>query len=206
MLRVFLLIALITACGPVEEKATVYKGDRGDVGQSGSSGADGKNGLDGSSCSVADEFDADNLEIVGSRISCEDGSFSIVLNGADGLGLDGEKGSSCSVTREADATFVTISCTDGTSVNVNDGEGGPAGQDASGTTIKSYTSTECSAIEGSDLFVKPNGKNAGLFSDSDCHPSSKEFELGEGDSYWLASDMIAVKLDDTGIRTIRFNN
>jgi hypothetical protein len=79
------------------------------------------------------------------------------------------------------------------------------GLGASGATIKAYEDDKCVKIEGTSFFTQPNGKNSGIFTDKDCHPSSKEFELGEGDSMWLSADTLAVKLMSTGLRTIKFN-
>lgn len=155
MFRIFLMLAFIVACNPVKEKATVYRAEKGDVGQSGTNGSDGTSiiGTNGSSCTVANEFDADNLEIVGARISCTDGSFSIILNGldgrdgVDGIGIDGSDGKPCSVSRESGNNFVTINCPDNSTVQLFDGENG-----SDGSTISILR--PCSTVNHAEIFLK----------------------------------------------------
>lgn len=89
-----------------------------------------------------------------------------------------------------------------------DGEDGKDGEDGVGsiTLITSYTASKCTQIAGSIYYTKPNGKNSGVFTGNTCHNNTKVFELGQGDSMWLSSSMLAVKLiDSDGLRTINFN-
>lgn len=80
---------------------------------------------------------------------------------------------------------------------------GPAG--SSGATITTYTSSSCTQIAGTSYYVKPNGTNAKLYTGSTCHSSTAVEELGNGHSFWLASNILAVDYDDQGIRVIKFN-
>lgn len=83
---------------------------------------------------------------------------------------------------------------------------GVAGSNAPLSVITAYTSSSCVRVNNTSFFTKPNGSNSGIYSSSSCHSSSKEFELGEGDSMWVSSKALAVKLvDTTGIRVIEFN-
>jgi len=103
-------------------------GEDGSDGQDGSQGPDGLDGQDGTSCSVLEEDGCATIE-------CDDGTSATVCgrDGEDGVdgqdgedgedgqdGVDGEDGSSCTVT-ETDSG-ATISCDDGTTVTINDGQ------------------------------------------------------------------------------------
>ena len=51
------------------------------------------NGKDGSSCSVSPELETEGLNVIGARISCTDGSYSVILNGEKGeQGIQGAQG------------------------------------------------------------------------------------------------------------------
>jgi hypothetical protein len=81
---------------------------------------------------------------------------------------------------------------------------GPTGSGAS-VTVTAYTSSSCTLIAGTSRYTKPTGSNSDIYTSSSCPSYSKEFELGQGDSFWVSSDMLAVKLGSTGIRVIDFN-
>lgn len=74
-------------------------------------GCSGDDGMDGTSCTVTDGENNDEV-----LIECEDGTTATVNNGADGQ--DGADGSSCTVVDNGDGTK-TISCEDGTTATVN---------------------------------------------------------------------------------------
>jgi len=73
-----LISLILTGCNPKKEVVEIYKGDPG---------------LNGTSCSVAQELDSETSEVLGAKISCTDGTFATILNGATGAqGIQGEKG------------------------------------------------------------------------------------------------------------------
>jgi hypothetical protein len=65
-------------------------------------------------------------------------------------------------------------------------------------------SSSCTAITGTNFFVKNNGTTSGIYSDSACPSNKKVFELGLGDSFWVSSTALAVKLSGPGIRVLFF--
>jgi len=79
-------------------------------------------GQDGGSCRTQ------QLEN-GSLISCDDGSFSYIYNGSNGL-----NGNSCSV--ESSEGGAILSCTDGSLVEILNGSDGKDGKNGKGCTIK----------------------------------------------------------------------
>lgn len=81
---------------------------------------------------------------------------------------------------------------------------GPQGPGAS-VSITNYTSSSCTPIVGTNRSTKPTGCNSGIYTSSNCSSSSKEIELGYGESFWVSSTALAVKLGTTGIRVINFN-
>lgn len=87
------------------------------------------------------------------------------------------------------------------------GEQGLPGPQGEGTSVSivSYTSSSCALIAGTSRYTKPSGSNSGIYTNNSCHSSSKEFELSQGDSFWVSADKLAVKLGTTGIRVISFN-
>jgi len=82
---------------------------------------------------------------------------------------------------------------------------GLPGEDGSGASIVAYTLSSCVAIANTTRFTKPTGSNSGIYTNCNCTSSSKEFELGQGDSFWVSNTSLAVKLGTTGIRVITFN-
>jgi hypothetical protein len=72
------LILSCLGCGPDREVVQIYKGDPG---------------KDGTSCTVAPELDTETSSVLGAKISCTDGSYSIVYNGEKGdQGIQGPQG------------------------------------------------------------------------------------------------------------------
>lgn len=133
-------IALLAGCSPKVEEVQIIKGD------------DGKNGRDGISCSVAPEVANDNEEqisqVIGARISCTDGSYSVVLNGQNGTngtnGLNGQDGAqgiqgpvgqtgaaaqACQVYRVSFLKTTFLSCPGQWPVAIYDGKDGKDGED-----------------------------------------------------------------------------
>ncbi len=86
-------------------------------------------------------------------------------------------------------------------------QGVPGVTGAPGTTVTivSYTSSSCVLVANTSYYTKPNGSNAALYSSSTCSSSSKVMELGSGQSAWLTSTSLAVKLSTTGMRVVTFN-
>ena len=75
-LALLFLVLALAACNPGREVVQIYKGK------------------DGTSCSVAPEYASEGEGVLGARISCTDGSFSIVYNGSQGAqGVQGPTGS-----------------------------------------------------------------------------------------------------------------
>jgi hypothetical protein len=85
------------------------------------------------------------------------------------------------------------------------GETGAEGPSGTGASIVSFTSSSCTAITNTSFFAKSNGSNTGIYSSSSCSNGLKVFELGQGDSFWVSSTALAVKLSTPGIRVIFFN-
>lgn len=114
-------------------------------GANGADGSDGKNGKDGTSCSVSDEYDGESEARIGARISCTDGSFSLVLNGQNGaqgvqgpqgdqgiqgpVGQTGPAGASCQAYRSHFFSGVWLSCPHQFPVLISDGKDGKDGKD-----------------------------------------------------------------------------
>ena len=121
---------VVVACTPSREVVDVINGKDGAVG---APGVDGKNG---NSCSVSDYLGED-LELLGAKIFCTDGSFSYILNGSQGAqGIQGEvgpqgeigpQGESCSVNRPCNGNYVTVTCGE-SSARLYDGENGERGE------------------------------------------------------------------------------
>lgn len=112
----------------------------------------GKDGADGTSCSVAPYFsEGEEYMLLGAKISCTDGSFSIVYNGATGaqgiqgpqgeqgiqgpVGQTGAAGQSCQAYRSHHYDGVWLSCPNQYPVLINDGKDGKDGED--GTSCSS---------------------------------------------------------------------
>lgn len=86
------------------------------------------------------------------------------------------------------------------------GPQGMTGDSGTSVTITSYTSSSCVKLTGTSYYVKSNGSTSGLYTSSNCHSSTKEFEMGEGDSMWVSSTQLAVKLvNEAGLRVVKFN-
>jgi hypothetical protein len=108
-------------------------------------GLDGSPGKDGSSCSVSNLTEGES--VIGALISCTDGSWSQIFNGAVGatgaVGETGAAGTSCTVHRGCEDNFVTITCGEYTA-SVYDGESGPTGpQGNSGSNGENGISPTC---------------------------------------------------------------
>lgn len=84
------------------------------------------------------------------------------------------------------------------------GPQGQTGAAGSSATIKSYTGSSCTLITGSSMYVKASGYNFGLYTSSNCHSSTKEYEVSQGESYFAASNVLAIWNDGT-LRVITFN-
>jgi hypothetical protein len=122
LLAIFFIVAL-SSCVPAREVVEIYKGDPG---------------KDGTSCSVGPEYALNELlllEVVGARISCTDGSFAVILNGAQGpqgiqgpqgvqgiQGPQGEAGASCQAYRAHMQRGVYLQCPDQEPVFISDGD------------------------------------------------------------------------------------
>jgi len=120
MRNVFVLMLSLTACGPQKEVVEVING---------------KDGQDGTSCSVADYF-GDSFNLLGAKISCTDGSYSIVLNGLNGAqGIAGQNGQSCSVSRAANSSYATVSCPNQQPVKIYDGVNGTNGTNGTSCSV-----------------------------------------------------------------------
>jgi len=119
-------------------------GSQGAVGPAGANGAQGPQGLTGptgpagSSCNVEDDVAVPG----GAIIRCENGFAVRIFDGRDGAtgatgatgapgatganGTNGTDGSSCSVHDNGDGTYL-LTCTDGTSITLHDGDAGATG-------------------------------------------------------------------------------
>jgi hypothetical protein len=125
-----LALLTITACGPQREVIQILKGDPG------------------TSCTVAPELDSETSALIGSRISCTDGSSSIILNGAQGpqgiqgvqgatgaQGVAGQNGQSCSVSRAPHSDYATVSCPHSAPVKIYDGQDGEDGRNGTSCSV-----------------------------------------------------------------------
>lgn len=85
------------------------------------------------------------------------------------------------------------------------GPKGDTGASGSGAVIRSYSGNSCTLLTGTSMYVKGTGSNNfGLYTSSSCHSSSKEFEVSDGESYWVSSSSLAV-WNDGSLRVITFN-
>ncbi len=195
MKKLLTLAILLTCiqCSPDQEVVQIYKGEKGDS---------------GTTCFLS-VMQPSEESLGGALITCGD-SVAFVSNGTSGLngtnGSDGADGLSAYELWLQDGNEGTLSEFLDSLIGADgqDGSDGSDGQDAS-ATITSYTSSSCTAVSGTSFYVKSNGSTTGVYDHSSCHSSDKEFEMGEGDSMWLSSSLLAVKLVDTnGIRVIKF--
>jgi hypothetical protein len=82
---------------------------------------------------------------------------------------------------------------------------GERGSDGVSVIISSYVSSSCSAISGTSLFTKSSSSNSFIYSLNTCSGSSKLFDVENGESLFLDTNVLAVKLTTGGIRVIKFN-
>lgn len=80
---------------------------------------------------------------------------------------------------------------------------GATGANGTGATITVYSSTSsCISISGTSYYTK----NGDIYSSSSCHSSSKVAVLqGSGETFWVATKMLATDNNGNGIRVINFN-
>lgn len=124
-------MALIVGCSLSKEVVDIYKGDPG---------------KDGTSCSVAQEMsEGESQMVIGARISCTDGSFSVIYNGQNGSqgiqGIQGNQGvqgpvgqtgaaaEACQAYRSILFNGVWLSCPGQFPVLISDGRDGRNGRD-----------------------------------------------------------------------------
>jgi hypothetical protein len=203
-----LLCVLMLSCSPSKETVSIVNGNDGTNGTDGSNGLDGVDGKDGTNCSVIEHEE-------GVMLLCGDGTELLVrhgtngldgidgLNGLDGLdGINGENGTDGLDGQDGLDGTNGLDGTDG--VDGKDGKDGINGTDGSGAILTTYNlGSGCTAITGSSLYAKKNGSTIGFYSSSLCSSHKKVFEMTEGDSMWVSSDMLAVYLDD-GFRVVTF--
>ena len=156
--------------------------------------------------------------------STETFNTSTICNGADGI--DGKDGSSCSAFDSGNGTY-TVSCEDGTSFTVSDGEKGDSGQDVTRsntflTRINDPPSLNCEAggrviSHGLDNGDGNGTESNGLLEDGEIDSSTTlctttsigmmlDINLGSGSSYpsefaALNDDQIIFAADDGHIGT-----
>lgn len=82
---------------------------------------------------------------------------------------------------------------------------GERGENGLGAIISSYTSSNCSPISGTSLFTKPNATVASVYSLNTCSTASKLHDIANGESLFLETDVLAIKITTGGIRVIKFN-
>lgn len=152
------IIASIVGCSPDREVVEVYKGDKGDP---------------GTSCSVVPEVSEEDV-VVGARISCTDGSFSIVLNGEKGdqgvqgpkgdqgvqgpVGQTGPAGASCQAYKSFLFDGVWLACPNQLPVFIADGEDGKDGKDGKSCSVSQQNNGAKITCGNSVAFVY-NGTN-----------------------------------------------
>jgi hypothetical protein len=184
-------------------------------------------GNDGGSCRTQQLLN-------GSKITCDDGSFSYIYNG-----LNGSDGASCSV--EAGELGALISCSDGSnasllngsqgeagqscsleeiengalitcgdeSVAIYNGERGENGQDgedalASLVEILNFKADSCEQISDTGLYVRFKGTNASLYNNDKCK-NPQVILINDGESYWISNSLLAIKSKNT-FKVINFGS
>lgn len=85
------------------------------------------------------------------------------------------------------------------------GTQGERGTDGAGAIISSYVSSNCSQISGTSLFTKPNAATASVYSLNTCSAASKMYDIANGESLFLETNVLAIKITTGGIRVIKFN-
>jgi len=126
-------------------------------------------GKDGSSCSVSQAFDESLEVIIGAKVSCTDGSYSIILNGATGSqgvqGVQGEQGvqgvigqtgaaaRACQVYRTFNGAF--LQCPNQFPVLIKDGKDGDDGKSCSVKQLSNGARITC----GNKVAYVYNGVN-----------------------------------------------
>lgn len=134
-------------------------------------------GKDGTSCSVAPEVDEELETIIGSRISCTDGSFSVVLNGQQGIqgvqgiqGIQGPVGAaaqSCQAYRSILFSGVWLACPNQLPVLIKDGQDGEDGKSCSVKQLSNGARITCGSsvayiYDGQDGKDGKDGKSCAL--------------------------------------------
>lgn len=125
----------------------------------------------------------------------------VVCNGANGLnGINGKDG-----TQGPQGLAGAVGPQGEPGIPGPIGPTGATGPSGTGATISNYSSSGCSSVNGSSVFVKSTGNNNfGLYSSSNCASNTKTAEISEGESYWTASNQLAV-WSSSGLRVITFN-
>jgi hypothetical protein len=155
-LYLMVMIAALVGCGPDREVVQVYKGDPGQ---------------NGTSCSVGPALDEETFSVIGAKISCTDGSSSLVLNGAQGpqgvqgpqgqqgiqgpVGQTGAAGASCQAYRSILFSGVWLACPNQFPVLIKDGEDGEDGEDCKVKQLSNGARITC----GSSVAYVYNGQN-----------------------------------------------
>lgn len=185
-MKKFLVLAaatLIAGCSPTKELVEIYQGPPGQPGQN------------GVSCSVTQ---VEN----GAVLSCSDETFVTITNGQNGQ--NGSDGESCSVEQTESGAQITCANSSATVLNGTDGQDGEDGSGGMTVTIADYSSSSCTRITGTSTYIKVGMTNAGLYTSSSCHSSSKFAEISQGESYWASGTALALWYDD-GVRVLTFN-
>lgn len=127
MKKILLLALVLVACSKETKVITV-------------TAVDGQDGKDGTSCTVSPEVDEESQQI-GSRISCTDGSYSIVYNGTTGAqgpqgnqgvqGPVGQNGKSCQTYKLHHVDGVFLSCPNQLPMLISNGKDGENGKSCS---------------------------------------------------------------------------
>lgn len=119
-----------------------------------------KDGKDGTSCSVAPEYAANESEemaqseiAIGARISCTDGSYSVILNGQTGAqgiqgvsgiqGPQGQAGKSCQAYRSILFSGVWLACPNQLPALISDGRDGEDGTSCTSTRQTGRVKIQC---------------------------------------------------------------
>ena len=146
-------------------------------------GPAGPTGTAGTNCTATRDGDAGIT-----RVQCEDGTSATVLDGAHGTngspgadgapgangapGVDGAPGAPCTVSRDPVGKTTTVTCPDGTSSVIPDGQAGAAGQpgtqctatrnaDAGMTTLTCSDGTSTQVVDGYSSLTRLQDESPG---------------------------------------------
>ena len=218
MKKMFIVgLLALAACSPKRELVDIISGKDGAPGANGHSIVSVYKSASEVECSSGGSRLDMYLDLDDSLSATDADSYTnslVVCNGSNGLngshgvaGAQGPQGVAGAVGPQGPAGAPGLNGAPGVQGPVGpqgpQGPQGLQGSPGSSATIAVYSSSSCTLIAGTSTYVKPNGSNFKMYSNSSCSGSSVA-EVSQGESYWVASNMLAVWASGQ-LRVITFN-